>query len=99
MATLTLGTTAQTSLTALKFLPGANSMAAADVATINNAIRSANAAQNYVKGAFTTTGLVRVPGGRGVIQMEPGDYIGVDNQGFPVVISAYSIANGLWVHS
>ena len=99
MATLTLGTNATTSLTALLFKPGANSMTAADVATIANAIKTDDAVQGYLNGAWSQTGLVYLPGGRGVIQMKPGDYIGVDNKGWPIVVSAYSIANGAWTHS
>ncbi len=100
MSVLTLGTNATTSLSALAFLPGANSMVAADVATINNAIRSQSAVQNRAHGAFSQTGLVRLPGGRGIIQMQPGDYIGVDvATGWPIVVSAYDIANGAWTHS
>lgn len=101
MAVLTLGTNATTSLAnALKFLPGANSMIAADVATVANAIRSQNANQTRQNGDFTTSGLVRLPGGRGIIQMQPGDYIGVDSTtGWPIVVSAYAIASGPWTHS
>ena len=100
MALLTLGTSGTTSLSAIKFLPGANSMAAADVATLCNGLRSQNAAQNRLNGYFTTTGLLRLPGNRGEIQLKPGDYVAYDTTtGWPIVISDYAIANGPYTHS
>lgn len=99
MSTKTLGTTAQTSLTALKYLPGYNSgMAAADQATIQNAIQDdLGNAHSRLAGAF--------PGGqlyfpnRGVLNVLAGDWVGVDANGWPVLVSAYSIATGGWTHS
>jgi hypothetical protein len=87
MATVTLGSNANNSLTALKFVPGVNGMAAADVASIDNLIRT------------DFTGILYLPGGRGIIQAKPGDYIGVDNKGWPIIVSAYSIANAAWTHT
>lgn len=101
MATVTLGTTAQTSLTALKYLPGYGSgMLAADIATINNLIKDdINVAHpRWGGGSFSSNGILYVPN-RGPVQLYPGDYVGVDNEGFPIVVSKYSIANGNWVHT
>lgn len=103
MATVTLGTTAQTSLTALKFLPGYGSgMAAADIATINNLIKNDLQNTNPRMGGmyFSAEGRLYMPN-RGLqpVQLMPGDYVGVDNQGFPIVVSKNSIANGAWVHT
>lgn len=98
MATLTLGTNATTSLTALKNLSGIGSMVAADQATICNAIKDdLNVAHPRVPGAFQS-GMLIIPN-RGVLQVLPGDYVGVDDEGWPILVSAYSIANGNWTHS
>ncbi len=101
MATITLGTTANNSLSpALKFLPGWNSgMAAADEASIANAIKDDLTNGNpVVKGAFSYNGVLFVPN-RGHLQILPGDYVGVDSQGWPILVSANSIANAAWTHS
>jgi hypothetical protein len=99
LATITLGTTLTTSLTALKYLPGyASGMAAADQATIQNAIKDdINVAHPRLAGAFQG-GQLFIPN-RGVLLVLPGDYIGVDSQGFPILVSANSIANAAWTHS
>lgn len=100
MATSTFGTTAQTSLTAIMFLRGYGSVPPADMATINNALRSPNAAQKRLgEGLIDSTGVLQLPGKRGVIKVMPGDYVAVDSQGWPIVVSAYSIANSTWIHS
>jgi len=99
MSTLTLGTNATTSLTALAYLAGIGSMVPADQATIANAIKNdVNPAHPIWPGAFSANGLLFVPN-RGVLQMLPGDYVGVDDQGWPILVSANSIANGAWTHS
>src|SRR5436190_6060731 len=99
MATLTLGTNATTSLTALLAKLGYGSMTVADMATINNAILDdLNVAHPRVKGAFQPDGLLIIPN-RGILQVLPGDYVGVDSQGWPILVSANSIANAAWTHS
>lgn len=99
MATLTLGTNATNTLTALEFKPGIGSMTPADQAAINNAIlNDLNVAHPKVPGAFSSNGLLLVPN-RGILKVLPGDYVGVDDEGWPVLVSAYSIANGNWTHS
>jgi hypothetical protein len=102
MATKTLGTTANNSLTAVEF---ATSLLAADVATIqqgikNDKIAAAGSHPIYSGDAFSLNGLLYVPN-RGVLQVLPGDYVAIDNNGWPILISADSIAYGstLWVHS
>lgn len=96
MATITLGTTAQTSLTALKEYAG-NS--AADIATVQLAIKNDLINGNPVfPGAWSLNGLLYIPN-RGFLKPMPGDYIGVDSQGWPILVSANSIANAAWIHT
>lgn len=102
MATRTLGTTANNSLTAVAF---AKSLLPADVATINAGIKDdrikvAGSHPIYSGDSFSLSGQLYIPN-RGVLQVQPGDYIGIDNNGWPILISADSIAFGstLWVHS
>lgn len=97
MATLTLGTDATNSLDALAFSPV---MTQADFASLQNAVKYDNAAQATLPGAFTRSGLLFVPR-RGVLKVLDGDYVGVDAQGWPILISAYSIghASSDWTHS
>lgn len=105
MATVTLGTNATTSLTAVKYLPGYNSgILAADIATINNLIRSSvNVSSPRVGGSyFTSDGILYFPDQKGFIRLAPGDYIGVDavaSSGWPVIVAADAIANGPWTHT
>lgn len=49
-------------------------------------------------GQFSKQGLLFVPR-RGVLKVLPGDYVGVDPYGWPILVSAFSIANGPWSHS
>lgn len=100
MATKTLGTLAGTTLTALQFQPGG--MAPADVAAIANAIMddfaaaggngttafpggTIGGASKIWPGAFSPQGLLYVPN-RGVLKMQPGDWVAVDAEGFPFLI-------------
>lgn len=100
MATGTLGTSATTSLTAIKFSPMSP---IADIAAIAALIvrQAAGFRTGIVPGGFSASGRVQLPGKRGVITLEPGDYIGVDSNGWPIVVSKESIAVGgtSWVHS
>lgn len=98
MATKTLGTNATNTLTALAFAPGA--MAAADIATIAQAIKRQGAAGGAVPEAFSNNGLVTLPNNKGIIRLDPGDWVGVDPAtGWPLVVSAYAIANGAFTHN
>lgn len=100
MATRTLGTNANNSLTAVLYKPGYGSgLSAADIASINNLIKDdINVAHPLVPGSFLIDGQLFVPN-RGILKVLPGDFVGVDSQGFPILVSANSIANGPWTHS
>lgn len=101
MATITLGTTANNSLaTALAFKPGYGSgMSAADIAAMKVAVKDDLGNLHSVwPGAFTANGQLYIPN-RGVLKMLPGDYVGIDSQGWPILVSANSIANSNWVHT
>lgn len=101
MSTKTLGTSATTSLNpALQFLPGYGSgMSAADIASMALAIKNDLVNGNPVfPQAFSANGLLYVPN-RGILQMLPGDWVGVDSQGWPILVSKNSIANAAWTHS
>lgn len=96
MSTKTLGTNATTTLTALAF---SGSLVVADMASIANSIKDdQNPAHPIYPGAFSQNGLLYVPN-RGVLKMLPGDWVGVDSRGWPILVSADAIANGPWTHS
>ncbi len=101
MATLTLGSTAQTSLTALAMTPAP---VAADFAAVSQAIKNdlttgpQGLGSALVGGGWIRPGLLIIPN-RGILQVLPGDYVGVDDQGWPILVSANSIALSTWVHS
>ena len=101
MAVKTLGTNANNSIAkALAFLQGG--LAAADIATLNNAIKDdINPAHPIVGGFIGAGGTLFLPNGRtpGGILIRPGDWVGVDTRGWPIVLSADTIANGPWTHS
>jgi hypothetical protein len=82
-------------LTCVAFSPSQNVLLPADLATISNAIRRDNVVQQHTPGAFTREGNLFIPD-RGVVALRPGDVVAYDAQGWPVLISAYSIATGGW---
>ena len=94
MATGHLGTNANTSLVDLVF---ERTMAAADVATIAEAIKDdQNPAHPIWPGAFAQTGLLYVPN-RGILKCLPGDYVAYDaTTGWPILVSARAVASGPW---
>lgn len=98
MAIITLGTAATTSLNALVWNPMSS---VADVASIAANIKGqSNPTHPIAPGAFSKSGRLAFPGRRGFILLQPGDYIGYDNFGWPVVVSNQSIASGSsWSHS
>ncbi len=100
MATVTLGTAAQTTLTALKFLHGYNSgMSAADIAAISQTIKDDTSFNGVAaQQAFSANGLLYIPR-RGVLTMRAGDYVGVDSTGWPVLLSSKAAASASWVHT
>jgi hypothetical protein len=96
MATQTLGTDATNSIPyALTFSPV---NAIADVATIQQAIlddvNRANVSRIY-PGAWSKDGTLYVPN-RGFLRVLVGDVVGVDTRGWPILLSADTIANGAW---
>ena len=114
MALLTLGSNGTTTLSALRFTAGMN---AADLAALTARIlddqskdsgqlaSTAPAAKPIWPGAFTSAGQLYIPN-RGVLQVLPGDYVGVDANGWPILISANAIAGGAapsattsWTHT
>lgn len=101
MAARTMGTTTTSILTALKF--GAD-LLPQDVGNLANLIcdDKVGAAGSHLRlnRAFSQDGLLFVPN-RGVLQVLPGDYVAVDNDGWPILVSASSIGLGAtrWVHS
>ena len=96
MATSTLGTNATTSLTSLVNNPAMN---VTDLATIVNGIKDDLIITHPVwPGAYSYMDMLYVPN-RGVLKVLPGDYVGVDANGWPILVSAYSIATGGWTHT
>jgi hypothetical protein len=95
MATSTFGTTANNSLTALL---SSGAMAAADLAAIVNLVKDdVNPAHPLMPTAWAQSNLLYVPN-RGILLVKPGDFVAVDSQGWPILVSANSIANSTWVH-
>ena len=105
MATVTLGTAATTTLTAIPFTYG---MVAADFATIAAAVKrdSHNPNVSGTSGPqpplglpFNRAGVLVIPE-RGVLRLFPSDYVGVDTTGWPILISARAAATAAsWVHT
>lgn len=100
MAVKTLGTNANNSIAkALAYLPGMGSIPAADVANLDIAILDdQNPAHPIAHGFSMSSGRLFVPN-RGILNILPGDWVGVDSRGWPILLSADTIANGLWTHS
>ena len=111
MATTTGGTTTTTALTSLQFT---GALLPADIATINNMIfddrqnvypnnptgpLNVIAAAAQVNGfSFAHTGLLSIPN-RGVLRMQPGDYVMIDAvSGWPILVSrtAIGVAGSVW---
>lgn len=102
MGTKTLGTNAQTTLTAISFNANAD---VADMATIAELILNdmtqpqgqlaltAPSAKPIWPGAFARTGILYVPN-RGILRAQPGDWVGIDANGWPILVSANAIAGG-----
>lgn len=97
MATATMGTAATTTLTAL-VVSAAD--AAADIATIQQAILDdQNIAHPVWPGAWSLNGLLYVPN-RGFLKPLPGDYVAVDPAtGWPILVSKLAAAGASWVHT
>lgn len=95
MATKTLGTNATTTLTAVQWQPG---MLPADLAAINALIVPDITGKPDLNSYFTAEGQLFLPGGRGIVNLQPGDWIGVDGAGWPVVVSGNIISTS-WTHT
>ena len=100
MATATLGTTAQTTLTAVKFAYAG--LLPADVAAIQTGILDDSvpaATPRIFPGAFIQgQGQLFIPN-RGVLQVLVGDFVAIDSQtGWPILVSARAAAAAGWVH-
>ena len=100
MANRTMGTAATTSLNPA-FIQGQDFTLANYGALLRNSIKFDDARGLLVPGAFdyqVGNGLLIIPR-RGILQVFPGDYVGVDPQGWPILVSAYSIAGSGWSHA
>jgi hypothetical protein len=95
MATSTFGTTLTTSMTAMQFT---GAMPQADIATIQAAIINDADLSLVWPGAWAQTGILYVPN-RGILKAQPGDWVAVDSQGWPILVSKNSIANAAWTHN
>jgi|GEM_PF-4333673 len=97
MALKTMGTAATTSLAAMSWNPMSS---IADISAIEANIKNqSNPAHPIVPGNFEG-GKLYLPNNRGIVLLQPGDWIAYDNFGWPIVVSTQSIASGSsWVHS
>ena len=96
MSTKTLGTNGTTTLTALAMTPAP---VAADFASISQGIKNDQVnGLPIIPGGWIQPGLLVIPN-RGILQVLPGDWVGIDSQGWPILVSANSIANGPWTHN
>jgi|SRR5262249_51092930 len=97
---MALGTMGSTTTTGLQSVNGwTYSTVAQDVGSLANLIKDdANPAHPILPGAFEQNGLLIIPR-RGILKVLPGDYVGVDANGWPILVSANSIAAGGWTHS
>lgn len=101
MATTTLGTTTDTSLTAVVFSQDPSVLLPADLATIAHMIlNDQNVATPMAQisgiGGFVREGFLFVPN-RGKLQIYPGDVIAVDDAtGWPILVSAAAAAGADW---
>ena len=119
MATRTLGTNATTTLTAVQWSQDPASMAQADLATVQQLILDmagaeigqtgqliasvTKATMPIAPGAFTRDGMLFVPN-RGFLRLHPGDFVGVDATGWPILVANTAIAGlsgtaSSWTHT
>jgi hypothetical protein len=97
MALVTLGTNSPASLQAVTF-HGGGSVSNIDIGNFNNLIRDDKINIHPIFPDAFVSGQLTIPN-RGILQVLPGDYIGIDANGWPILVSAYSIATGEWTHS
>lgn len=97
MALGTLGTTLTTSLQSINAFRADFSQT--DIGNLAALIKDdQNPAHPIWPGAFENNGLLYIPR-RGFLQVLPGDYVGVDANGWPILVSKNSIAGSGWSHS
>ncbi len=98
MALGTLGSNATTTLVSINGWTPAT--ANADITTMAINIKDdLNPRHPIWPGAFQQSGLLFVPN-RGVLKVLKGDYIAYDGSGWPILVSANSIAHASsWTHS
>ena len=102
MALKTLGTNANNTLSAF-VQNNATLFTESDAALVRANIKDEqrNGLPIYPDGysqEFAQRGRLYIPN-RGVLIVFPGDYVAYDSQGWPILVSANSIANGPWTHS
>ena len=102
MALKTLGSNANNSLSAF-VQNNATLFTAADMATMranikNDQINGQPIWPNGFDDGFNNYGRLYIPN-RGVLIVFPGDYVGYDSTGWPILVSAKAIASGPWTHS
>ena len=101
MATKTGGTKATTSLTTLQWQPG--NISVADLATINELMRNPGDAASLPDSCRIENGLLYLPRNKSIIQLNPGDWIMVDANGWPIVIPNVDMISmspaTSWTHS
>lgn len=101
MAFRTMGSTTTVVLNSLRF--GAD-VTPQDFGNLSNLIKDdkVGVAGSHLRlnNNFSQNGLLYVPN-RGVLQVLPGDYVAVDSDGWPILVSASSIGFGgtNWAHS
>lgn len=101
MALLTAGTANTTVLRTLQFQPtmGTGQSKATDLAALVAGIKG-SATDKAIITHFDQTGILYIPGKRGFITCQPGDYVAYDPvTGWPIVISAAAMTGGSFVHS
>jgi hypothetical protein len=101
VAVHTLSTSAP--LTAVAYSQSPLVLLPADLASISQGVKhdqniknGGSTAHLPVQGSISPNGFVTLPGGRGTIQLLPGDVVAIDAQGWPIVVSAYSVATAGW---
>lgn len=110
MATTTAGTAATTTLTALLWTPAVAVADIATMQALilddgtfpaggtraNNLVtadRQAANTQGQIPGSFINNGRLYIPN-RGWLQLVPGDWVAIDNTGWPILLSELAMANG-----
>jgi hypothetical protein len=105
MATKTLGTNAQTTLTAVQWN---SAMSVSDLAAINALMKFPvytapgfiGAESGFIPTPCISQGVLYLPGGKGQIKLDEGDWIGVDpNTGWPIHLTKDTAGRASWVHT